>query len=99
MVDPQQVEGKGPRDAVVLPLRVKGSEDPGRFIDTESGSVIGSGEGRTDAAWGWLHLGGAMKYEKPEVRDFGSIAEHTYEGHFGCASGLVDVGICINPDD
>ena len=35
-----------------------------------------------EAAYGWLSglsaLGGAMKYEKPEVRDFGSIADHTY---------------------
>ena len=33
-----------------------------------------------------------MTYEKPEVRDFGSIAEHTYvtgdcDPQFGCASG------------
>ena len=48
---------------------------------------------------GLAALGGAMKYEKPEVRDFGSIADHTYDQHFGCASGLVDVGICIKPDD
>jgi hypothetical protein len=33
-------------------------------------------------------LGGAMTYEKPEVRDFGSIAEHTYvDGDFGGCSG------------
>ncbi len=24
-----------------------------------------------------------MTYEKPEVRDFGSIAEHTYGGFYG----------------
>ena len=35
-----------------------------------------------EAADSWLPgpsaLGGAMKYEKPEVRDFGSIVDHTY---------------------
>ena len=28
-----------------------------------------------------------MTYDKPEIRDFGSIADHTYEGHFSCVSG------------
>jgi hypothetical protein len=38
-----------------------------------------------------------MTYEKPEVRDFGSIAEHTYGGYhflkdcFGGGSGPNDV--------
>jgi hypothetical protein len=36
-----------------------------------------------------------MRYEKPEVRDFGSIAEHTYTDHLGddtdfCGNSIVD---------
>ena len=36
-----------------------------------------------------------MTYDKPEIRDFGSIADHTYDSHFGCVSGQQCDGIEI----
>ena len=40
--------------------------------------MIGFNQHGTSCVWGLLHWEVPMTYEKPEVRDFGSIAEHTY---------------------
>ena len=56
---------------------------------------------RQQPCLGLAALGGAMTYEKPDIRDFGNIADHTYDtgscdaDDFGCASGpgLIDVPV------
>lgn len=43
--------------------------------------MIGFNRHGTSCVWGLLHWEVPMTYEKPEVRDFGSIAEHTYNSY------------------
>ena len=71
------------------------------MIDTQRGLMISSIVKPHSDGLGLAALGGAMTYEKPDIRDFGSIAEHTYfdggigDDCFQCASGpgLIDVPV------
>jgi hypothetical protein len=47
-------------------------------------------EAAAPAVPGQAALGGVVGYEKPEVRDYGSIADHTYDGHIFNGGSVVD---------